>query len=221
MVEWLGGLNRYQQLVVVSVVVLIASVCAMVWVDLPLARAMRSLDAGTRALAEPITTLGKAEWSMTAAGLVTVYWCWRRRWALANASAYVFFAIACTLVVHLFKLLVGRARPKLYFDDGFYGFEPFKLGYDYSAYPSGHSAVAGALGVSVWMVCPNWLRWPVLVLTVLIALSRVLITAHWLGDVMAGYLLGVVCAVFLHWRFTRRRWLVEPAGLLRARGVGG
>ena len=59
----------------------------------------------------------------------------------------------------------------------------------------------------------------VLVLSLMIAASRVVLTSHWLGDTFAGYLLGAVIAVLLHHRFKKRGWLDEPAGLLRAKAT--
>lgn len=211
---------------IVSTLVLLLSAACMLWVDLPVAEYMQGLDAKTRALAEPVTALGKAEWPLVAVVLLAAVFAVRRQWSRANASALVFFAIVLTLVVHPLKIVFGRARPKLTFaEESVYGFFPFKLFeeggsyYDYASYPSGHSATAGALAVSVWLVAPNWLRWPVVLLSVLIALSRVVLTSHWVGDTLTGYLLGAVCAAVVHWRFTRRGWLTEPRGLLKAKRV--
>lgn len=205
-----------------SAVVLAASCACIVWVDLPVAKYMRSLAPETRALAEPVTALGKAEWPLIALALVAAVFCVQRNWSGANRSVLVFLAIVLTLVVHPLKIVFGRARPKLYFaEESVYGFFPCKLFeeggsyYAFASYPSGHSATAGALAVGVWLVSPNWLRWPVLVLSLLIAASRVVLTSHWVADTLAGFLLGAVCAAVLHWRFSGRGWLDTPVGLFR------
>jgi len=211
----LQRLNRNQWLVISGVVMLAAFAC-VAWLDLPLAKYMRSLDPQTRAMVEPITELGKSHWWLIPTALLVGFWSYCGYWLIANRTALVFCSIAgAGLIVHLFKFLFGRARPKLYFNGGQYGYEFFKLGYDYSSFPSGHSTVAGALAASVWLVSPNWLRWPTLVLSLMIAASRVVLTSHWLGDTLAGYLLGVVFSVFLYQRFVFRGWLDEPVGLFK------
>lgn len=229
MIKRFQELDCYSRLMLVSVVVLAASAVSIAFVDVPVAEYVRSLDPATRELAEPVTTLGKAHWPLITLALVTGYFCWRRRWALANRSALVFCAISMTLVVHLFKLAFGRARPAYYFKqaeaESARGFNLFRIldeggpYADYASYPSGHCAVAGALAVSVWLVSPAWLRWPVAVLAVLIAASRVMKNSHWVGDTLAGLLLGALCAVILHRRFKSWGWLDEPAGLFRSKPV--
>lgn len=215
-------MSRWKFWLIVSVVVLATSLVSILFVDLPVARYMRSLKPETRALVEPVTALGKAEWPLIALALLAIVFSIQRAWVKANATAMVFFSIVLTLVVHLLKIAFGRARPKLYFaEESLNGFFPFRLieqggsSYDYASYPSGHSATAGALAVSVWLLAPNWLRIPVLVLSVMIAVSRVVLTSHWVADTLAGFLLGAVCAVLMHWRFTQRGWLDEPSGLMR------
>lgn len=222
MIEKPHGMSRNQRLLIAAVVVLIAAGCSMVWVDRPVAEAVHGIDKPTRAFIEPVTALGESYWWLVPAALLTGYWSYRRSWALANRALYVFCSVAAGgLLVHVFKFIFGRARPKLYFRDGVYGFDFFSLGfdYDYTSFPSGHSTVAGALVASLWLVGPAWLRWPALGLTLLIAASRVALTSHWVSDVLAGYLLGVCFAVLVHWRFMRRGFLDEPAGLLRRRRV--
>ena len=224
--NWFSGLSCFNRWLIVSVVTLAATCCSIAWVDLPVATYMRSLDPVARDLAEPITELGRAHWPLITAACVTLAFASRRRWDLANRSAFVFFAITATLCVHLFKFIFGRARPTAYFEFGKQepacGFDWFRVAggrvqyTDYASFPSGHSAVAGALMVSVWLVAPVWLRWPVAVLSVLIAGSRVVKNAHWVSDTLAGLLLGGICAAVLHWRFTRRGWLNGSAGLLRS-----
>jgi undecaprenyl-diphosphatase len=65
------------------------------------------------------------------------------------------------------------------------------------------------------------LRWPLLGLALLIAISRVVISAHYPSDIIAGAGLGVACAIVLRRAFAMRglafRW---TASGLRLRGAG-
>jgi membrane-associated phospholipid phosphatase len=64
------------------------------------------------------------------------------------------------------------------------------------AMPSGHAATAFAGAVAVGLVHPR-LRWPLLALAALVAVSRVWLGVHYLTDVLAGAALGAAVAVAL------------------------
>jgi undecaprenyl-diphosphatase len=64
--------------------------------------------------------------------------------------------------------------------------------------PSGHAATAFAAAVAVGLVHPR-LRWPLLVLAALVAISRVWLGVHYLSDVLAGAALGSAVALALWW----------------------
>ena len=71
-----------------------------------------------------------------------------------------------------------------------------------AAMPSGHASTAFAAAVAVGLVHPQ-LRWPLLALAALIALSRVWLGVHYLTDVIAGAALGAAIALGL-WRLSIR-----------------
>jgi undecaprenyl-diphosphatase len=64
------------------------------------------------------------------------------------------------------------------------------------SFPSGHAAmaVAGAIAGARMMPAAAWVLWP---LAVLVAISRVYIGVHWPTDVMAGVIVGLMCAWFV------------------------
>ena len=87
----------------------------------------------------------------------------------------------------LFKRLVGRIRPwqteQVILHDTWVN----PAGY---AFPSGHSVCAFACAWVLGVRFPRW-RAPLLALAALIALSRVVVGAHYPADVLAGSLLGL------------------------------
>jgi undecaprenyl-diphosphatase len=100
-------------------------------------------------------------------------------------------ALAASLTTNLMKLAIARPRPT-----GDIALRDFS-GY---SFPSGHSTSAAALwgALAVALVWTGHLRlrgavagW--LVVTVLVAASRVVLGAHWLTDVVAGIAVGTGC----------------------------
>jgi membrane-associated phospholipid phosphatase len=68
--------------------------------------------------------------------------------------------------------------------------------------PSTHAATAFAAALAVGLVHPR-LRWPLLALAALIAVSRVWLGVHYLTDVIVGAALGAAIAV-VFWRISIR-----------------
>jgi membrane-associated phospholipid phosphatase len=122
------------------------------------------------------------------------------------------------LLVSVAKPLVGRLRPRLLVSEGLYGFEPLQLDFAANSFPSGHAQtvwvvasvlllLAARLRADLKAVPPaarpgtrvllGALCLTVLVAATLVALSRVLLNAHFLSDVLAGSLLGVHTTLWL------------------------
>jgi membrane-associated phospholipid phosphatase len=122
-------------------------------------------------------------------------------------SLYFLLTIGVTsALVHLFKLIVGRARPELFADHGAYSLTPFAYDDLYSSFPSGHSAAVGAFFGAFSMLVPR-LRPLFLIGALMIGVSRVIVGAHYPSDVAAGLLLGLWTAVATAFFFARKEWL--------------
>ncbi|SDG67553.1 phosphatase PAP2 family protein [Roseospirillum parvum] len=122
------------------------------------------------------------------------------RWR-QHARSWVFMLanmLAAGILLHVIKLTVGRPRPKHLIDDGtYFGFEPFS---GFNSFPSGHSqAIFSALIALAFMV-PKYTKW-LMGLAVLVALSRVGVSAHYLSDVVMGSYLAIAVAFALKTRF--------------------
>lgn len=113
---------------------------------------------------------------------------------------------ATTTLVHLIKLIVGRARPELFAEYGAYSLTPFAYDDLYSSFPSGHSAAVGAFFGAFSMLVPR-LRPLFLLGALTIGLSRIIVGAHYPSDVAAGLLLGLWTAIATAFFFARRDWL--------------
>lgn len=110
--------------------------------------------------------------------------------------------LASSLVVQLLKRIVFQdfKRPVAWFHD--IGIELHRIsGIEYHSafsFPSGHATTAFALffGLS-FIVKSNVLKLLFLCLAVITAFSRVYLSQHFLGDVIAGSIIGVLIAVIM------------------------
>ena len=103
--------------------------------------------------------------------------------------------ITTTIIVHLGKIFIGRARPKLFETMGAYHFNPLQIGYDYSSMPSGHTMLAGTIAFALAGLYPAY-RYVFYGYAVAVALSRIMLTAHYLSDVTLALIISYIC-VFL------------------------
>jgi membrane-associated phospholipid phosphatase len=63
-------------------------------------------------------------------------------------------------------------------------------GGDNTSFPSGTATVCFAIATVVWLVRPR-MRWPVLALAAMASMAVIVITVHWVADVVAGVFVGV------------------------------
>ncbi len=115
----------------------------------------------------------------------------------ARNSLYVLATLAASgAAINIMKFIIGRQRPKALFESDFYGLIPFNLHHAMSSFPSGHSqtiwAIAAPLIILFPRTTPIWLT-----AGVLVALSRVILTVHFLSDAIAGAFIAIVAAILL------------------------
>lgn len=193
-------------------------------------------------LAEPVldvfrffTQFGKADWILIATGLA---------WIIAHlpdlsrmrprqrinravrvsAAAYIFLAVAVSgIIANLTKYAVGRARPKLFEENGSLAFDFWAWEADWASIPSGHATTGLSFGVGLALLFPR-LRWVFLCLGFWIAASRPIVGAHYPSDMLAGGLLGTLVAWLLARAFARHRILFgfdKNGALIRRSGLSG
>lgn len=118
---------------------------------------------------------------------------------------YVFLSVlVAVLVTEVLKFIVGRSRPFVGGRaDAFY-FEHFTQNPAFASLPSGHATTAFALAFAVSAVWPRAVV-AMGVYAILICVTRVVLLAHHPSDVVAGALVGVICAMFVRYWFASRR----------------
>jgi membrane-associated phospholipid phosphatase len=118
------------------------------------------------------------------AGLGLIWWLGSVYWK-ERALILIVSILLTAVVVFAVKLLVRRKRP-----EGEWG--KFYRSTDPHSFPSGHAVRAVMLAVVVLGLGPLWLGMVLLVWAPLVGLARVAMGVHYLSDVIAGMVLGLV-----------------------------
>jgi membrane-associated phospholipid phosphatase len=174
---------------------------AMAFLDRPLAWLCHGLNPELRAAFKSVTPLGLGGPYLIISGAVFI--ACRAAAALARTTEraarlihhayralYIFLVVAGSgIIADIAKVIFGRARPKLLFADGIYGFSWGATRADYWSFPSGHATTVAAVAVGLYLLWPRGL--PLYLLAaLLVAASRIIITEHYASDVLMGLVLG-------------------------------
>ena len=100
------------------------------------------------------------------------------------------------LTTRAIKIATGRARPSVKTEARWNGPQ---LSSKYHAFPSGHTAASTAFFVALFLARKK-IGAPLLLVPILIAVSRMILGAHYLSDVTVAAVVGVICALLaVHW----------------------
>ena len=179
--------------VLLSFSVIAVCIVSYEFFDQPAARFCSTIDRTITYISGLITRLGISTPYLAAALAGFIYFKFiKKNEILANSAVFLFLAVALAGIANdLIKVLVGRSRPGLLFSQGIYGFKPFTDQYFYASFPSGHANAIAALCYGLNAVTG---RFKYLRLSIVLAVmaSRVIVGAHFPGDVLFGAYLGVV-----------------------------
>ena len=113
--------------------------------------------------------------------------------AFQCALAFILSLIAGSAILHGTKLILGRRRPRDELEMGLYGFSFFRFSPDWNSFPSGHAltiACVAVLATALWpMGAPLWFA-----IALWLGLTRALLTAHFVSDVLVGFGVGLIGA---------------------------
>lgn len=133
----------------------------------------------------------------------------RRYLSLMVLSSYAVSGI----IAQVLKYFILEARPAVYLKGSTYPYfiENVTL-HNFHAFPSGHTASAFALaGVLAFAVRNKNYSWLFLAGAALVGYSRIYLAQHFMDDVLAGAIIGFVCAVFCWLVFDKvfKRWTIR------------
>jgi membrane-associated phospholipid phosphatase len=191
---------------------------AMVFVDAWAVAQQRNFAPWVVQVFERITDFGKSGWFLWPIAVLVIAAAALARPELGRLAngvilaivvrlEFVFFAIGIpALAVSIVKRLIGRARPS---DWGPFHYVPFSWKPGYASLPSGHSTAAFAAAFAIGAVWPR-ARLAMWIYAAVIAVSRVVVHAHFPSDVIAGGFVGVVGAILVRNWFAARRLAFVP-----------
>lgn len=212
-----------------ALITIAAVAAAMMFLDNRLTNFARTLPQWLVATFDEITDFGKSGWFLMPAGflLLVIAAAGVRvlpqftRMVLASLTVrfgFLFLAIGIPgLFVTILKRLIGRARPFVSDDGGTLVFMPFIWRSEYASIPSGHGTTAFAAAIAIGALWPRT-RAVMWIYALLIAASRVVITAHYPSDVIASAFFGILGAILVRNWFAVRRlgFVVDTQGKVHA-----
>jgi membrane-associated phospholipid phosphatase len=211
---------------IAAIVVTAAFLFLMMAIDAAAIRGVSHVPRWIVSAFDDITDFGKSGWFLWPLGLlfmalaalppVLTPFSQRILATIMVRVGFLFTAIAVpSLFVTIIKRMIGRARPMVGGSLDPYLFSPFAWSPAYAGLPSGHVTTAFAVLVAVGTLWPR-ARTVLLIYALLIAMSRVMVTAHYPTDVLAGALVGIAGAAMVRRYFAQRRlgFAIEENGTI-------
>lgn len=186
----------------------------MVTVDAAATRGVGHLPRWIITIFDEITDYGKSGWFLWPLGLLFLAlaalppmltpFSQRVLASIMVRIGFLFTAIAVpSLFVTIIKRMIGRARPMVGGSLDPFLYSPFVWRADYAGMPSGHATTAFTVLVAFGTLWPRY-RTIFLIYALTIAISRVVVTAHYPSDVLAGAVVGIGGAVLVRRFFALR-----------------
>lgn len=144
------------------------------------------------------TSLGNAGTLFLVLGVLMLFF---KRTRKAGVTVLVAMAIGLVCTNLVLKNLVARPRPWL----NVAGLVPLIHEGDPNSFPSGHTTAAFAFaGAVIWAAPRKWMRWAALIAAILMGFSRLYVGVHYVSDVLAGVVIGLLAGL-LAWKLVGNR----------------
>ena len=182
------------------------------FVDLQVSEYLRQVDREHHAFINffrAYTDFGKSHWYLWPSGILAILLAIDlrdkrapnalrdKKAGLGRTMVFIFLTVAVSgLVTDAIKPIIGRARPVMMERAHTYGFSPFAFDSTFNSMPSGHATTAFALAFALAALLPRW-RGYWLGLGFILAISRVMVNAHYISDVIAGGMVGFLTVFFI------------------------
>jgi len=189
-------------------------VCSFLYLDRPIAYYFHNLDLRTNlSILNWVTRLGIGALYFIVLLLLALIFRYLRPNPQMEIRAWFLWlcVLIPSIICFVLKVLFGRARPGLLFDEQLYGFYGLKLHAPFWSFPSGHTTTVMGLVFGLCVLFPRYL-YAFIVAGVLIVSSRILLTHHYLSDVLIATYLALLEVGVLNWWLRRKAWLQSAYG---------
>ena len=215
-----------RQLAIAAAIVIVAFLFVMYFIDAATTNAVPRLPRWLISAFDWFTDFGKSAWFLWPLGILFLALAalppGLTRVSQAVLAAvmvrvgFLFVAIGLpSLFASIIKNMIGRARPGVGGSVNPFLFDPFHWAPAYASMPSGHATTAFAALAAFGVLWPR-ARTVLMIYALLIAASRIIVTAHYLTDVASGALVGIAGVLLVRRYFAVRRlgFSVGPDGAL-------
>ncbi len=111
---------------------------------------------------------------------------------LKNFFIFLFTALLLTgVLTQLMKHIIGRPRPNYSSENGTFGFEFFSFESSLHSFPSGHTSTIFVVAFTLSMLTPK-IKSFYIFFALIVGLSRVIVGAHFLTDVVGGIVVAII-----------------------------
>jgi membrane-associated phospholipid phosphatase len=205
-------ISKYSLELSLALGLLMAAILSYIFIDLPVAQWVQANILGELKLfLKYFTNIGLGIWWVALAiAMIIIGKYYSRCVYYVQMGWFIIISLAMGgVVTHILKNFIGRPRPKLYFREGIYDFEPFAFASKMNSLPSGHSQTIWTVAVVLLILFPK--SWKFVIPTALIiSLSRVAVNAHYVSDVFAGSFVAImVTTVVHHYLHNNRSWFIN------------
>ena len=200
-------MKRYSSYAALFIAIEIA---LMYFVDRPVSDYVSDLDSSNQDIIDIFriyTDLGKSAWYLWPSAFWLLVYALTLRFRPLAADArlrivhkahnmlFFFSSIALSgIVTDIIKPILGRARPVEIMRDQIFGFHPFTFHASMNSMPSGHTTTAAALATALIILSPRH-KFLWVVVAIVLAISRIMVNAHFVSDVLAGSMVGVLTTI--------------------------
>jgi len=204
-------LSENKSIILASFIVFLCAAFSFFYIDQVLALYFHNFHhSWIIAIFNYITKLGDSLYSLVLLSILFLLYR-RQKPLLSQKMLYLFATVVLSgLIVDVIKVIVSRLRPNMFFEHDMYGFVWFKMGYEFNSLPSGHSATAFALCIGLSLLFPRY-KYLYILIALLVVMSRVVLTCHYLSDILLGSLFGWLTALIMYRKYFIRSLIQRPA----------
>ena len=151
-------------------------------------------------IAEIVTNIGNGKYYYITLIMLIIYFYFinKNKILLKKINFSLLLMLSTAIITYISKFIIGRGRPNMYLNEGKYEFHPFNFNnsYDYTSMPSGHTQTSFTVAIILSMFFPKY-RNIFIIIAITSSLSRVVLSSHWLSDVVMGAVFGITIPVLL------------------------